>query len=47
LVVGGLLKQLTWGMAIPEGTTAQEDRWVTGSQFSALITLRAHFEPFR
>jgi hypothetical protein len=47
LLESGLLKQLMSGMAVPEGTTAQQDRWVTGSQFAALITLRAHFEPFR
>jgi hypothetical protein len=46
LLETGLLKQLTSGMAVPEGTAAQ-DRWVTGSQFSALVTLRAHFEPFQ
>ena len=46
LLESGLLRQLTSGMAVPEGTTAQ-DRWVTGGQFSALITIRAHFEPFR
>jgi hypothetical protein len=42
-----LIKQLMSGMAVPEGATAQQDRWVTGGQFSALITIRAHFEPFQ
>jgi hypothetical protein len=43
----GLIRQLTSGMAVPEGGTAAQDRWVSGGHFAGLITLRGHFEPFQ